>query len=144
MTARLTWAGYIRIRRRGHHRFPRSRFGLRLPYLNSQRNPTASCANLPLCDEFSTGAAWCAVNLRWAGHRGRPAAGANGSFGLRLTLPISAPGLTVKAYFDFLGFVRGPEEVTLQSIGVGQPFPAATQEHLFGVLVGRASSHPLP
>jgi len=73
-----------------------------------------------------------------------PAAGTNGSFGLRLTLPISAPGITVKAYFDFLGFAHGPEEVTLQSIGVGEPFPAATQEHLFRVLVGRASSHPLP
>jgi len=73
-----------------------------------------------------------------------PAAGTNGSFGVRLTVPISAPGITVKAYFDFLGFVHGPEEVTLQSIGVGEPFPAATQEHLFAVLVARASSHALP
>jgi hypothetical protein len=70
-----------------------------------------------------------------------PAGGTNGAFGLRLNVPITVQGVTVHAYFDFLGFIHGPEEVTLQSIGVNQPFPAATQEHLFGVLVQHAGAH---
>jgi hypothetical protein len=73
-----------------------------------------------------------------------PAAGTGGSFGLRLTLPISAQGITLSAYFDFLGFVHGAAEVTLQSIGVTRPFPAATQERLFRTLVQRASAHAVP
>jgi hypothetical protein len=72
-----------------------------------------------------------------------PAAGASGAFGIRIDLPISIQQLTVHAYFDLLGFIRGPVEVTLQSIGVNEPFPAATQEHLFGVLVRRAAAHPV-
>jgi hypothetical protein len=71
-----------------------------------------------------------------------PAAGTNGAFGLRLALPISVQGITVTAYFDFLGFIHGPEEITLQSTGVNEAFPAATQERLFSLLVRRASSHP--
>jgi hypothetical protein len=72
-----------------------------------------------------------------------PAAGTDGAFGIRFDLPIGVQGFTVHAYFDFLGFIHGPEEVTLQSIGVNEAFPAATQEHLFSVLVKRATSHPL-
>jgi hypothetical protein len=72
-----------------------------------------------------------------------PAAGTDGAFGIRLNVPISVQGLTVQAYFDFLGFTHGPEAVTLQSIGINEAFPAATQEHLFSVLVQRAKSHPL-
>ena len=71
-----------------------------------------------------------------------PAPGTNGAFALRVTLPISVQGVTVQSYFDFLGFVTGSAEVTLQSVGVNEPFPAATQEHLFGVLVQRARTHP--
>lgn len=71
-----------------------------------------------------------------------PAAGTNGAFGIRLDVPITVQGVTVQAYFDFLGFVHGSEEVTLQSIGVNQPFPAATQEHLYGELVAHARVHP--
>jgi len=71
-----------------------------------------------------------------------PAPGTNGAFALRVTLPISVQGVTVPSYFDFLGFVTGSAEVTLQSVGVNEPFPAATQEHLFGVLVQRARTHP--
>ena len=70
-----------------------------------------------------------------------PAPGANGAFGIQLDLPISVQGVTVHAYFDLLGFIRGPVEVTLQSVGVNEPFPASTQEHLFSVLVQRADSH---
>jgi hypothetical protein len=71
-----------------------------------------------------------------------PAAGTDGAFGLRLALPITVQGITVHAYLDFLGFLHGAEEVTLQSSGVGVPFPAATQERLFRARVQRASSHP--
>jgi hypothetical protein len=71
-----------------------------------------------------------------------PAPGTNGAFALRVTLPISVQGVTVQTYFDFLGFVTGSAEVTLQSVGVTEPFPAATQEHLFRVLVQRARTHP--
>jgi len=71
-----------------------------------------------------------------------PTAGTTGAFGLRLSLPISVQGVTVHAYFDFLGFASGPVEVTLQSVGVNEALPAAIQEHLFGVLVQRAKAHP--
>src|SRR4029077_20835025 len=71
-----------------------------------------------------------------------PTPGTTGAFGLRLTFPLSVQRVSLRAYFDFLGFARGPVEVTLQSVGVGEALPAAIQEHLFGVLVARARAHP--
>jgi hypothetical protein len=42
---------------------------------------------------------------------------------------------------DILGFVYGPTEVSLLSFGVPEPFPAATEQHLFSLLLQRAKAH---
>jgi hypothetical protein len=41
---------------------------------------------------------------------------------------------------DILGFVYGPARVTLFSSGALQPFPAAAEQRLFSLLLGRAKA----
>jgi hypothetical protein len=69
-----------------------------------------------------------------------PAPGADGSFALRLTVPVSASGLTLHAYIDLLGFVRGPVEVTLFTSSLPLPLPGAVEERLFSLLLERAQA----
>jgi hypothetical protein len=68
------------------------------------------------------------------------APGANGSFLVHLTIPLTVQGTTVNVYFDFVGFIRGHAEVRVNAYSLGEPFPKATGEHLFNVLLQRASS----
>lgn len=72
-----------------------------------------------------------------------PAPGTSGSFGWRVTATFDVRGIKVPIYLDFLGFVRGPSEVTLLSSGLLRPFPASVQQHLFALLLSRAKAHEL-
>jgi hypothetical protein len=69
-----------------------------------------------------------------------PAPGTSGGFALRVVFQISYQGIKIPTYIDFLGFVSGPAEVTLFSLGVPEAFPAAIQQHLFGLLVQRSQT----
>ncbi len=83
-----------------------------------------------------------------------PAPGVTGSFGWQISAAIAAHGVSLPIYYiDILGFVYGPAAVTLTSSGALKPFPAATQEHLYWLLLKRAKaelphgpgkSHPGP
>jgi hypothetical protein len=70
-----------------------------------------------------------------------PASGTAGGFGWRVTATLAVRGIKVSFYLDILGFVYGPASVTLFSTGVVEPFPAAAQQRLFGVLLRRAKAH---
>jgi hypothetical protein len=70
-----------------------------------------------------------------------PTPGTTGSFGLRISTPITLHHVSVPFYMDFLGFVYGPAEVTLASFSLPEPFPAATEERLFSLLLARAKMH---
>jgi hypothetical protein len=72
-----------------------------------------------------------------------PAAGADGSIGLRISTSITVRTIRIPFYLDILGFVYGPAEVSLLSSGLPVPFPAATQQHLFLSLLARAKAHRL-
>ncbi len=70
-----------------------------------------------------------------------PAPGTSGSFGWRITVAITVHGIKLPFYLDILGFVYSRAEVSLLSSGVLRPFPAATQEQLFSLLLTRAKKH---
>ncbi|HWG08357.1 MAG TPA: hypothetical protein VN672_05055 [Solirubrobacteraceae bacterium] len=72
-----------------------------------------------------------------------PAPGTSGGFGWRITASFIVRGIKVPIYLDFLGFVKGPAEVTLLSSGLIRPFPAEVQQHLFALLLARAREHAL-
>lgn len=72
-----------------------------------------------------------------------PAAGVNGSVGMRISTSITVRRIPIPFYMDILGFVYGPAEVSLMSTGVPIPFPAPTQQRLFLALLARAvTRHP--
>ncbi len=70
-----------------------------------------------------------------------PAPGTTGGFAWRVTAALDIRGVRVSFYLDILGFVYGPATVTLFSTGALEPFPAAAQQRLFGVLQQRAKAH---
>lgn len=70
-----------------------------------------------------------------------PASGTTGGFGWRVTATLDVRGVMVSFYLDILGFVYGPATVTLFSTGALEPFPAAAQQHLFGLLLQRAKAN---
>ena len=73
---------------------------------------------------------------------GSPSApGTTGGFGLRITTTITLHHIKIPFYMDFFGFVYGPAEVTLFSFSLPEPFPAATEERLFSLLLTRAKTH---
>ncbi len=72
-----------------------------------------------------------------------PAPGATGGFGWRITAKLSIRGVPVSLYFDILGFVIGPAQVTLTSSGTVEPFPGRAQEQLYNELLARARAHEL-
>jgi hypothetical protein len=76
-------------------------------------------------------------------HGTPPAPGATGSFGWRITATVAVHNIKLPFYIDILGFVDGPAEVSLTSTGALRPFPAATQEHLYLLLLQRAEAHIL-
>lgn len=72
-----------------------------------------------------------------------PAPGTTGGFGWRVTATLAIQGIHISLYFDILGFVEGPSQVTLTSSGTVRPFPARPQEQLYSQLLTRARSHSL-
>jgi hypothetical protein len=72
-----------------------------------------------------------------------PAAGADGSVGMRISTSITVRSIPIPFYLDILGFVYGPAEISLMSTGVPIPFPAATQQRLFLALLARAKARRL-
>ncbi len=72
-----------------------------------------------------------------------PAPGTTGGFGWRVTAKLTIRGIPISLYFDILGFVDGPSQVTLTSSGTVRPFPAKAQEQLYSELLARARSHSL-
>ncbi len=70
-----------------------------------------------------------------------PAPGTTGGFGWRVTATLDIHAVRVSFYLDILGFVYGPATVMLFSTGALEPFPAAAQQHLFGLLLQRAKAH---
>jgi hypothetical protein len=75
---------------------------------------------------------------------GSPSApGTSGSFGWRISTTITVHRVAVPFYMDILGFVYGPTEVSLLSFGLPEPFPAATEQHLFSLLLQRAKANSI-
>ena len=72
-----------------------------------------------------------------------PAPGTTGGFGWRVTATLAVRGIHISFYFDILGFVEGPSQVTLTSSGTVRPFPARAQEQLYSELLARARAHTL-
>ncbi len=72
-----------------------------------------------------------------------PAPGTTGGFGWRVTAKLTIRGIPISLYFDILGFVDGPSQVTLTSSGTVRPFPAKAQEQLYSELLTRARTHSL-
>ncbi len=72
-----------------------------------------------------------------------PAPGATGSFWWRIKATVVIHHIKLSYYIDILGFVYGPAEVSMSSSGALRPFPAATQEHLYLLLLKRAETHRL-
>lgn len=72
-----------------------------------------------------------------------PAPGTTGGFAWRVTATLAVRGIHVSFYFDILGFVDGPAQVTLDSTGTVRPFPAKAQEELYSQLLARARAHSL-
>lgn len=72
-----------------------------------------------------------------------PAAGTSGSFGWRLRTSLSVHSLRIPFDLDILGFFYGRSSVALMSFGVAVPFPAATEQQLFLLLLSRAKAHQL-
>jgi len=72
-----------------------------------------------------------------------PAPGVTGSFGLRITTALVVHHVAIPFYLDFLGFVDGPAEVSLDTFGVPAAFPAATEEGLYRTLLSRSKTHRL-
>jgi hypothetical protein len=70
-----------------------------------------------------------------------PAPGTAGGFAWRLTATLAVQRIAVPFYLDILGFVYGPATVSLFSSGAVRPFPAASEQHLFSLLLRRAKAH---
>ena len=69
-----------------------------------------------------------------------PAPGTAGGFGWRVTATLTTHRIRIPFYMDILGFVYGPARVTLFSSGALHPFPAAAEQRLFSLLLGRAKA----
>jgi hypothetical protein len=72
-----------------------------------------------------------------------PASGTTGGYAWRVTATLSIRTIHISLYFDILGFVEGPSQVTLTSTGTVRPFPAKAQEQLYSELLTRARAHRL-
>jgi hypothetical protein len=62
------------------------------------------------------------------------------SFGYRITASFTVKGITVPFTIDIFAFLHGPAIITLFTAGVPEPFPAASEQQLFGLLVKRANT----
>jgi hypothetical protein len=72
-----------------------------------------------------------------------PAPGTAGGFAWRVTATLAIRTIHISFYFDILGFIDGPAQVTLTSSGTVRPFPARAQEQLYSQLLARARAQKL-
>jgi hypothetical protein len=68
------------------------------------------------------------------------APGTSGTFAWRIVGELTLRGLRVPFYIELVGFSQGQDEVELFSFGLPVPFPAAAEQELFELLVGRAKA----
>jgi hypothetical protein len=66
----------------------------------------------------------------------------NGTFGWRFSTTLSTHGLHLPVQFDISGFGYRMAVVAVFTVGFPHPFPAAEEQRLFSLLVGRAQSSP--
>jgi hypothetical protein len=71
-----------------------------------------------------------------------PAPGANGSFGIRMKLSITAQTVSVPMTADIIGVGVGRDELTLATTGIAEGFPGRTERRLTSLLVSRALAKP--
>jgi len=71
-----------------------------------------------------------------------PVSGSDRSFGLRATIWMSALGRSVPVVLDIIGYAVGRDELTLDTLGIGQPFAPSIEHQLSALLVARAVAHP--
>lgn len=69
-----------------------------------------------------------------------PAPGADGSFAWRISVPVTAHGITLAIYFDIFGFVSNANEVTLFVTGLPIPPPAQVEARLYSLLLERTKA----
>lgn len=70
------------------------------------------------------------------------APGTTGSFGWRISAKVTTHRVAVPVYLELLGFVYGRSAVTLFTSAVPVPFPPVTEQHLFSLLLERATHRP--
>jgi hypothetical protein len=70
------------------------------------------------------------------------AQGSNQSFGLRMTMTMSANGINVPVVMDLFGFGVGHDELSLMLFTVAQPPFAPREQQLSSLLVSRALARP--
>lgn len=81
------------------------------------------------------------VGLISIAHGTPPAPPGGASFGLRATASLIVRSVHIPFYLDILGFVQGAREVILQTWGIPAPFPSASEQQLYTLLLERAKAH---
>lgn len=62
------------------------------------------------------------------------------SIGFRITAVFTIKSTKIPFTLDIFGFLHGPALITLSTAGLPEPFPAASEQHLFELLVKRADA----
>ena len=62
------------------------------------------------------------------------------SVGYRITAVFTIKSIKIPFTIDIFGFLHGPALITLFTTGLPEPFPATSEQRLFGVLVQRANT----
>jgi hypothetical protein len=70
-------------------------------------------------------------------------AGADGSYGYRITFAAEALGQQFPFVIDVLGAAVGRAELSLDDFGIGNPLPPADEQRLLSMLVSRSNAHRL-
>lgn len=70
------------------------------------------------------------------------AAGASGSFGLRVHAAVSALSISIPFSIDMIGIAVGRDEISLTTEGTDRKFPRKTEQRLTQLLVSRALALP--
>jgi hypothetical protein len=86
-----------------------------------------------------------------------PLPGVDGSFGYRIVTTVTAGGMAaremvdyttqqvkpIRLYFDLFGFIAGPAEINLTTMGTRQSVSKKVEDQLLVLLYGRAKAHRL-
>jgi hypothetical protein len=72
-----------------------------------------------------------------------PAAGSDGSWGFRVTVPGKAGSTSFQFVVDLYGVAVGRLEISLSTLAIGQPIPASTEQRLLSTLTTRGVAHKI-